>query len=354
MLDCFEITGVSLVLLITALILTSMLTFALIRLSHRMKIYDYPDSRKLHQKPMPFLGGVAIFFSFWIVFSVFSALCNNLLAVGGSFYQAFLISSSVIFLSGLLDDFIDLKFYFKLLAQVVAALVLIYYGFYFDRLYFPFWRAFHLGWASFPVTVLWVVLLTNSINLIDGMDGLASTIGLTVCLGLLIIAALLQIPLITIIAVILAGCMLGFLIFNRPPAKIFLGDSGALFIGFVFSVAAIVCPIKSLTAISMFVPLVAVSLPLLEIATTVIRRIWIGRKIYMPDNRHIFNYLKQFGFSERAVLLILGCISLLFNAFVPALFWFDRRQVFSIFVLFLISLFVIFFILKLIRGAKKV
>lgn len=352
--DCFEITSVSLILLVSALLLTSVMTFALIRYSHKKRIYDYPDHRKLHVGPMPFLGGVAIFISFWIVFSFFSLLCGRLFVVEGSFYPAFLISSSIIFLTGLIDDFIDLKFYFKLLAQIVAALVLIYYGYYFDRLYFPFWRSFQLGWASYPVTVLWVVLLTNSINLIDGMDGLASTIGLTVCMGLVIIAALLQIPLITIIAVILAGCLLGFLVFNRPPAKIFLGDSGALFIGFVFAVAAIVCPIKSLTAISMFVPLVAVSLPLLEIATTVIRRIWSGKKIYMPDNRHIFNYLKQFGFSEKAVLLILGCISLVFNAFVPALFWFDRRQVFSIFVLFLISLFVIFFILKLIRGARKV
>jgi UDP-GlcNAc:undecaprenyl-phosphate GlcNAc-1-phosphate transferase len=354
MLDCFEITGISFLLLITSLILTSMLTYALIRFSHKKKVYDYPDARKRHEKPMPFLGGVGVFFSFWIIFSVFLLFCKDLLLVEGPFYQAFLISSTVIFLSGLIDDFVDLKFYIKLLAQVIAALILIYYGFYFDRLYFPFWRSFHLGWASFPITVLWVVLLTNSINLIDGMDGLASTIGLTVCLGLLFIAALLEIPLITIISVILAGCMLGFLFFNRPPAKIYLGDSGALFVGFVFSVAAIVCPIKSLTAISMFVPLVAVSLPLLEIATTVIRRVWIGRKIYMPDNRHIFNYLMQFGFSEKTVLLILGLISLLFNAFIPALFWFDRRQVFSIFVLFLISLFGIFFILKLIRGAGKV
>jgi UDP-GlcNAc:undecaprenyl-phosphate GlcNAc-1-phosphate transferase len=354
MLDCFEITGVSLILLITAFILTALFTYALIRFSHRWKIYDYPDARKLHTGPMPFLGGVAIFFSFWIIFSIFSVLCKDLLSVGGSFYQAFLISSGVIFLSGLIDDFVDLKFYFKLLAQVIAALILIYYGFFFDKLYFPFWRSFQLGWTAYPVTILWVVLLTNSINLIDGMDGLAGTISVTVCLGLLIIAALLEIPVVTIIAVILAGSLIGFLIFNRPPAKIFLGDSGALFVGFAFSVAAIVCPIKSFTAVSMFVPLVAVSLPLLEIATTIVRRIWIGRKIYMPDNRHIFNYLKQFGFSEKAVLLILGFISLLFNAFIPALFWFDRKQVFSIFVLFLISLFVIFFILKLIRGARRV
>jgi UDP-GlcNAc:undecaprenyl-phosphate GlcNAc-1-phosphate transferase len=132
-----------------------------------------------------------------------------------------------------------------------------------------------------------------------------------------------------------------------------MGDSGSLFIGFVLSFAAVVCPIKSFTAVSMFVPLVAVSLPLLEIVTTVIRRILSGKRIYQPDKRHIFHYLREFGFSEKRILLILGSVSLLFNAFIPALFWFDRKQVFSIFVLFLMILVGIFFILKLARSAGR-
>ena len=351
--ECPEIFGISLILLISAFVLSNGLTFVLIKLSRLKKIYDYPNGRKIHRKPTPFLGGAAIFTTFWIIFSMIGVYCRETMFGGESFFLAFLLSSSLIFISGLIDDFIDLKFYMKLLAQIAAALILIAFDFHIINLYVPFWRSFELGWEAYPLTVIWVVLLTNGINLIDGMDGLASLIGITICIGLLIISSFLDIVLIFVIAVIIAGCLIGFLLYNKPPAKIYMGDSGALFIGYVFAVAAIVCPIKSFTAVSMFVPLVAVGLPLLEIVTTIIRRVWSGKKIYQPDARHIFHYLMNFGYSEKSILLILGTISLAFNAFIPALFIFDRRQVFSIFVLFLMSLFIIFFILKLVKGAEK-
>jgi UDP-GlcNAc:undecaprenyl-phosphate GlcNAc-1-phosphate transferase len=351
--ECTEIAGVSVILLVSAFLLTAGLTFVLIKLSRLKKIYDYPNGRKIHKKPTPFLGGVAVFVSFWLIFSLIGVYCDDIMFGGDSFFLAFLLTSTLIFICGLIDDFVDLRFYVKLLFQIAAALILIAFDFHIINLYVPFWRSFELGWAAYPVTVIWVILLTNGINLIDGMDGLAALISITVCIGLLIISSFLNIALIFVIAVILAGCLIGFLLFNRPPAKIYLGDSGALFIGYLFAVAAIVCPIKSFTAVSMFVPLVAVGLPLLEIVTTVVRRIWSGRKIYQPDTRHIFHYLMHFGYSQKAILLILGLISLAFNAFIPALFIFDRRQVFSIFVLFLISLFIIFFILKLVKGAKR-
>ncbi|NIS49483.1 MAG: undecaprenyl/decaprenyl-phosphate alpha-N-acetylglucosaminyl 1-phosphate transferase [candidate division Zixibacteria bacterium] len=351
--ECPEIFGISILLLISAFVLSNGLTFVLIKLSRMKKIYDYPNGRKIHSSPTPFLGGAAIFATFWIVFSMIGVYCREAMFGGESFFLAFLLSSSVIFISGLIDDFIDLRFYIKLLAQIAAALILIAFDFHIINLYIPFWRSFELGWEAYPLTVIWVVLLTNGINLIDGMDGLASLIGITICIGLLIISSFLNIVLIVVIAVILAGCLIGFLLYNKPPAKIYMGDSGALFIGYVFAVAAIVCPIKSFTAVSMFVPLVAVGLPLLEIVTTIIRRIWSGKKIYQPDTRHIFHYLMNFGYSEKNILLILGTISLAFNAFIPALFIFDRRQVFSIFVLFLMSLFIIFFILKLVKGAER-
>jgi len=151
----------------------------------------------------------------------------------------------------------------------------------------------------------------------------------------------------------LAGCLIGFFIYNRPPARIFLGDTGSLFLGHIFAIAAVVCPIKSYTAVSMFVPLVAVSLPLLETVTTIVRRLLGRQKIYQADNNHIFHYLQSFNFSQKTVLSILTTVSLIFNAFIPALFWFDRKQVFSIFVVFLMFLVAIFFIFKLNRGARK-
>jgi len=353
MLRCTVIKNVEIYLFLFALILTVSLIYTLISISRKRKLFDYPEGRKSHSVPTPFLGGVGIYLAFWISFLLISYFCSESLFDGQPFLPAMLISSTLIFLLGLADDFLDLKFYVKVLVQALAAVILIVYGFSVVRLYIPFWGSFELGWMSYPATIAWVVLITNSINLIDGMDGLAGVVSLSVCLGLLIISAFLNIALISAIAIIMAGCLIGFLIFNRPPAKIFMGDSGSLFVGYMFAVAAIACPIKSYTAVSMFVPLVAVSLPLLEMVTTIIRRTVSGKKIYQPDNRHIFHYLQEFRFSQKTTLIILGSVSLLFNAFIPALFWFDRREVFSIFVVFLMLLIVIFFILKLVKGAGR-
>jgi UDP-GlcNAc:undecaprenyl-phosphate GlcNAc-1-phosphate transferase len=351
--ECSEKEYLDIIIFIFALILSAFITWLMIIISRRRKIYDYPSGHKTHARPTPFLGGAAIFSAFWISFLAVYSICGDALVDSLSLFWAFFLSSSLIFLVGLWDDLADLRFYVKLIFQVLAAVILISFGFKIDRLFIPFWGSFDLGWLSYGVTIAWVVILTNSINLIDGMDGLAAVISASVCIGLLIIAIFLQIWLIFVIALILAGCVLGFLLFNKPPARIFMGDSGSLFIGFALSFAAVVCPIKSFTAVSMFVPLVAVSLPLLEIVTTVIRRALSGKRIYQPDKRHIFHYLREFGFSDKRVLLLLGAVSLLFNAFIPALFWFDRKQVFSIFVLFLMILIGIFFILKLARSAGR-
>ncbi len=352
--DCANITVLNLILFAAAFIFCAGFTYFLIKLSHRLRIYDYPGERKRHTEPTPMLGGVGIFFCFWILMFAGSSLCPQYLFADLPFLPAFFISSTFIFLIGVIDDLVELRFYHKLLGQTCAALIMIAFGFHMFKISVPFWRSFELGWTAYPLTVLWIVVVSNSINLIDGMDGLAAVISITVCIGLIIIAAFLDLHIVSMIAAILAGSLAGFLIFNRPKAKIFLGDSGSLFLGYIFAVMAIVLPIKSYTAVTLFVPLVAVGLPLLEIVTTVIRRSASGRKIYLPDNRHIFHYLIMFNFSPKQILLILGSISLLFNAFIPALFWFDRKQVFSIFVMFLMILVGIFFILKQSKGANKI
>jgi UDP-GlcNAc:undecaprenyl-phosphate GlcNAc-1-phosphate transferase len=156
-----------------------------------------------------------------------------------------------------------------------------------------------------------------------------------------------------VITVCLAGSILGFLVLNRPPARLFMGDSGSLFLGFIFSLLAVICPIKSYTAVAMFVPLVAVGVPLTEVGVTFIRRTLARQRFYIADNRHIYNYLQEFGMSPGAVVLTLCGVSLALTAFIPALFWFDRKKVFSIFVLFLLTLLVLFFVLKLRRSESR-
>jgi UDP-N-acetylmuramyl pentapeptide phosphotransferase/UDP-N-acetylglucosamine-1-phosphate transferase len=132
-----------------------------------------------------------------------------------------------------------------------------------------------------------------------------------------------------------------------------MGDSGSLFIGFLFSMLAVICPIKSFTAVAMFVPLVAVGVPLSEVLVTFVRRTLSGQKFYVADNRHIYNYLLDYGFSQKTTLGILIAVSLAFTAFIPASFWFDRRKVFSIFATFILILFASFFVLKLKRSQGR-
>ena len=353
MLNCTEIQIADILLLFIAVIVSAVLTRLMIALSYRYQVFDYPDERKMHKTPTPYLGGVGLFVSFWIILGVLSLFCDWYSAAGHNFLPALFLSSLLIFILGLLDDLIEVKYYVKILVQALAAIILIAYGFKFERMYIPFYRSFELGIWTFPATILWVVVIGNSINFIDGMDGLAPVISVSICLGLIIIATFLNLSFLMLIALVLAGCLIGFFFYNRPPARIFLGDTGALFLGHIFAIAAVACPIKSYTAVSMFVPLVAVSLPLLEVVTTIIRRILGRQKIYQADNRHIFHYLQSFNFSQKTVLSILATVSLIFNAFIPALFWFDRKQVFSIFVVFLMLLVAIFFIFKLNRGAGK-
>jgi UDP-GlcNAc:undecaprenyl-phosphate GlcNAc-1-phosphate transferase len=181
------------------------------------------------------------------------------------------------------------------------------------------------------------------------MDGLAGSVSVIVCFAMFLTGSLLSVESVQVTTTCLAGSVIGFLLLNRPPARLFMGDSGSLFLGFVFSLQAVICPIKSYTAVAMFVPLVAVGVPLIEVVTSFLRRTVTGQRFYVADNRHIYNYLQDYGLSPTATVLALCGVSLAFTAFVPALFWFDRKKVFSIFVMFILILFFLFFVLKLRR-----
>ncbi|MBU1318960.1 MAG: undecaprenyl/decaprenyl-phosphate alpha-N-acetylglucosaminyl 1-phosphate transferase [candidate division Zixibacteria bacterium] len=337
----------------TALVGGVLLSMVSIQVCRRLGVFDMPTARKRHQMPMPHLGGAAIFISFWIVFAVaFQASATIQEELSGRLIVIFL-ASLVVFLTGLVDDLRNLSFVHKLLGQLVAAAIVMLGGFTIPMFHIPFSGAVELGWAAYPVTTLWIVVLSNSVNLIDGMDGLAGSVSLTVCFGMLLTGVLLEVESVVAITVCLAGAIVGFMFFNKPPAKLFMGDSGSLFLGFMFSMLAVICPIKSFTAVAMFVPLVAVGVPLTEVLVTFIRRSVTGQRFYVADNRHIYNYLLDYGFSQKTTLTILSGVSLAFTAFIPALFWFDRLKVFSIFATFILILFASSFVLKLKRSQGR-
>ncbi|MFH2054461.1 MAG: MraY family glycosyltransferase, partial [bacterium] len=249
---------------LSGLAITALLSLILGRLALRHGWVDRPGGHKRHDRPVPFIGGWAIFVGFWCGMLLSYLLLPEIHAEWRRYLPGFFLAHLMIFAGGVIDDFVKLTPWVKLLIQVSATLVLIAVGLRIDTIYVPFTGSYLLGDLTYPATILWVALIVNAVNLIDGLDGLAGGLSLITSLGLLYTGFVLQVPVIAILSVILIAVLLGFLPFNFPRASVFLGDSGSQSLGFIFAVAAIYCPIKSYTVVAMFVPLLALGVPLLE------------------------------------------------------------------------------------------
>lgn len=285
----------------------------IINLSYRRGWLDYPVGRKTHKLPTPRLGGVSVFMSCLIAWMVGMALQPELISGMGNLIFWLLLGGLIIFGLGLWDDLKPVRFGYKILMETLVGLILTLAGLKIELLFIPFWQTTQLGWLSYPVTLLWFLALLNSINLIDGLDGLAGGVSAIAAITLFVIGLHYQALLVTLLMSGTVAACLGFLAFNRPPAKIFMGDSGSLFLGYLFAISSLICPIKSYTALAMFVPLVALALPLLEAVTSFVRRTLSLRKFYVPDNQHLYNLLLDLGFSPRGTVLTFYLLSLAFS-----------------------------------------
>ncbi len=296
----------SLVFLAVAAFLWSLfLTPAVRNLSRRWRVVDHPGGdRTIHDRPIPRVGGVAIAFSYLLAYG---CLLLVRLKGGAIIWDSFdfalhlLPAAGVIFLTGLIDDVKGLEPWHKLVGEIVAAVL-------------AYWAGVHIhglggytlgGWWSLPLTVLWLVGCTNAINLIDGVDGLATGLGLfATCTTL--IAALLQHNVNLAFAVVpLVGCLIGFLRYNFNPATIFLGDSGSLFIGFLLGCYGVVWSQKAATILGMTAPLMALSIPLLDTSLAIFRRFLRRQPIFEGDRGHIHHRLLDRGLTQRKVALML-------------------------------------------------
>ena len=273
---------------------------------------DQPGPRKIHKVPIPRLGGVAFIFAF--IFSISVGLIvdqtswkDNWLGIMGTFMGGLLI-----FILGLIDDLKNIKPLVKLFWQAVAALIPVLYGLKIEVINLPYYGLIELGFWGIPISVVWVMMITNTFNFLDGLDGLASGIGAISALTFLVLGIVLDLPLATLFAAGILGLTLSFLRYNFYPAKIFMGDSGSLFIGFILGVLSLHWP-KSYATLVMFIPILALGVPLVEIITTTLRRIFTGKKFYMADRRHLFHFLLDLGVPHRGVVLIFYAISLQFS-----------------------------------------
>jgi UDP-GlcNAc:undecaprenyl-phosphate/decaprenyl-phosphate GlcNAc-1-phosphate transferase len=261
-------------------------------------LLDAPGERKIHSQPIPRLGGVAIFVSFLVALGCLGAFgqLTDLIFTRGNL--GLIAGGTLMFLLGLLDDLVNLSPYVKLAGQFLASIVAFGMGVSVDALDLPGSMLLVLNALSFPVTVLWLVGISNAVNFIDGIDGLAGGVGVLSSLTMVVVALFTGQPQAALLAALLAGACLGFLIYNTNPAKIFMGDSGALFIGFTLACLGVVGVLKTYTVV-MLTPMVVLCVPVLDITYSTLRRLLRGKNPFVADGDHLHHRLLKAGLSQR-------------------------------------------------------
>ena len=281
-----------------------------INFSKKEGLVDVPNERKIHTKPISRIGGVAIWISTMLTF-----LCLVLLSYYpyGKLMSGILLGGSLMFLLGLVDDVYGLGAKFKLFMQISIATVAYLLGVKISSV--PFFGGIDLGLLSYPITLLWIVGISNALNFIDGVDGLAGSVVTVNAITLAILAITLNPPnpISALIGFILAGAMLAFLTFNFNPAKIFMGDSGALFSGFLLAAISITGVMKVAT-IAILLPFVVLAVPIIDITYSSLRRICKGTSPFVADAEHIHHKLLHAGFSQKKTVVIMTSVAILSGA----------------------------------------
>lgn len=281
-------------------------------------LLDQPDNnRKLHKSAIPLVGGIAIFVAAACTCIAIYIFGNDRIGNGsfvlkpGDAYQfvGLLVGSAFLLLVGVVDDSRGLRGRIKLFGQIIAIGILFAFGFDFERM--QIWdTSIDFGDVSFIVVVLWCLAVTNSINLLDGADGFATTIGIVMSISLGMMALFHPQGRLfdAVIVMALAGGLFGFLRYNFPPAKVFLGDAGSMLIGFVLAAISIRCALKQATSYAFFAPLALVAIPFLDTSAAIIRRKLTGRSIYAVDRGHLHHSLMRRGFGPRTSLVWVGLL----------------------------------------------
>lgn len=275
-------------------------------------LYDMPGPRKIHKEPIPRLGGIALFAAYFLGLVPGFLLLPDLWWSNFKTIVGIFCGGTIIFALGLVDDLKGVRPLIKLFWQIVACLILVAFDIRLEEINIPFFRVVDFGLWGIPLTILWLVAIFNTINLIDGLDGLAAGVSGIIGISFLVLSLMMGLPLPSLFAAGVIGIALAFLKFNYFPAKIFMGDSGSLFLGYLFGVISLFWP-KSFATVVMFVPILALGVPLIEVATTFFRRLFAGKKFYIADRHHIHHFLLNMGVPERVTVWIFYLISFQFG-----------------------------------------
>ena len=306
MLNEFTMMATIVLALAVALIVSFLATPIVKSFACRVGAIDVPkDARRMHKVPIPRMGGLAIFLGFIISLLLFCPLDDEL--------KGILLGSVIIVIMGIIDDITPLRASLKFVVQILAALIPIYYGVQITCISNPnifspdlYWD---FGWLSIPITVLWIVGLTNAVNLIDGLDGLAIGVSSISALTMLVIAILVAEPQVAVIMAALVGACIGFMPYNINPAKIFMGDTGSTFLGYILACITIQGLFKFYAVISFVVPFLILGLPIFDTMFAIIRRMSHGQNPMTPDRSHVHHRLIDMGLNQKQAVAVLYVIS---------------------------------------------
>lgn len=313
--------------------LTSLLLVPIVKkIAVHINAMDEPNERKIHKVPMPRLGGLAIYFSFLLGYILYGEINTQMISI--------LIASFLLIIVGIFDDIKSVPARYKFLFQVIAASIVVLYGnLGFTEISFLGLKFYFNSVVNDIIAIIFIVGITNAINLIDGLDGLASGVSAIYFLTIAIIAIILNRlgGLDIILSLIMLGSTLGFLFHNFPPAKIFMGDTGSLFLGFMISIIALL-GYKVTTFTSLVVPVVILAIPIFDTAFAIFRRLLKGQNIAVADKEHFHHQLLKMKYSPVASILIIYAIDISFAAISILYTLGDNQVAIAIYVVLMILL----------------
>lgn len=296
------------VFVILALAVAFLISFAatpmVISLAHKVNAIDVPkDARRVHKKPTPLIGGLAIFYGFVVSVLCFATIDRETMGI--------LIGAVIVVTVGVIDDITDMKAIVKLMCQIVAAAVVVYFDVRIEHFANPFYGWFGPPyivlnyWLSVAVTMIWIVGVCNAVNLIDGLDGLAVGVSSIASMSLLALTLISENANVAILTAAVAGAGFGFLPYNFNPAKIFMGDTGALFLGYILACISVEGFLKLSAILSFAIPILVLGLPIFDTLFAIVRRVLTGRSPMSPDRGHLHHRLLDMGFSQKQTVAIL-------------------------------------------------
>lgn len=310
---------------ITAFLISLLMTPYIKKVAFRVGAVDRPDERKVHSRIMPRMGGLAIFLAFTITILLVEPMTKSIVGL--------LAGGALILLLGIADDIVGVSPRVKILGQILAAGVLVGFGVKISFLTNPFGgEMFKLPIAGVPLTIFWIVGVTNAVNLVDGLDGLAGGLAAIASLTLAVIGWSNDQMMIVVPAVVLSASICGFLKYNFHPAKIFMGDSGSLFLGYMLAGLSVYGLTKGAAVVSVFVPILILGIPIFDTLYAIVRRFINNQPIFEADKGHLHHRLLAIGLSHRQTVFVIYGISGLLGASAVMLTFLTTAQAFIVFV----------------------